>query len=482
MSLRICLAASEATPFAKTGGLGDVASALARYLTKDGHDARLFVPLYGRIDRRGFVPVDFLHNVPLRMGDRAYTFSVWAGTLPPDGPAVYFVECPALFGRQEIYSQQGDEHLRFGLLSHAALECCQRMGFAPHVVHCNDWHTALMPLLLRTVYAWDGLFARTKTVLTLHNLAYQGVFPAEVAGDLSLRGREALLPQDDLRRGRLSFMTTGLVHANALTVVSPTHAREVQTEEYGFGLDPILRTRGVTGILNGVDYEQWSPERDPHIAAPFSIQDLAGKSVCRIALLDEAELAPEPAGPVFGIVSRLTSQKGLDLVPAALARILAHDDVRLVVLGGGDQRMAQSFRDLARTFPRKVRFREGYDEPFAHRIEAGADAFLMPSRFEPCGLNQMYSLRYGTVPLVRRTGGLADTVSLFDPDTGRGTGIVFEHANAEGIRWAAETAVRLFRDRRTWRTIQLQGMAQDFSWTRQIQQYVSLYRRLGAAE
>jgi starch synthase len=391
---------------------------------------------------------------------------------------MYFVECAPLFGHQEIYSQQGDEHLRFGMLSRAALESCQRMGFAPHVVHCNDWHTALIPLWLRTIYAWDRLFAETKTVLTLHNLGYQGGFPAEVVGDLSLRGFESLLHQDELRRGRVSFLTSGLLYADVLTVVSPTHAREVQTEEYGFGLEAILRARGVTGILNGVDYDEWSPDRDPRIAARYSSADLSGKTLCRRALLLESKLAPEPQGPVFGVVSRLTAQKGLDLVPGALARLLAKEDVRLVALGGGDPKLAQTFRDMERAFPGKVRFREGYDEPLAHRIEAGADAFLMPSRFEPCGLNQMYSLRYGTVPIVRRTGGLADTVTIYDPDTGRGTGIVFEHPTVEAVRWAAETAARLFRDRAVWRSIQLQGMAEDFSWTKQIQEYVALYRRL----
>ncbi|MCE9638451.1 MAG: glycogen synthase [Planctomycetes bacterium] len=476
--MRVCLVASEAAPFAKTGGLGDVAAALARYLVRDGHDARLFLPLYGRIDRKGLVPVGFLRDVPVRMGDRTFTFSVWSGALPQGGPTMYFVECAPLFGRQEIYSQQGDEHLRFGMLSRAALESCQRMGFAPHVVHCNDWHTALIPLWLRTIYKWDRLFAETKTVLTLHNLAYQGGFPKSVIGDLSLRGFENLLHQDELRAGRVSFLTSGLLYADALTVVSPTHSREVQTAEYGFGLDGILRARGVTGILNGVDYDEWSPERDRHIAARYSPQDMSGKAACRRALLAEAQLAGDPQGPVFGVVSRLTSQKGLDLVPAALARLLASDDVRLVALGSGDQRVAQSFRDMERQFPGKVRFREGYDEPWAHRIEAGADAFLMPSRFEPCGLNQMYSLRYGTVPIVRNTGGLADSVTIYDPDTGHGTGIVFDSPDASALRWAAETAARLYRDRAVWRSIQLQGMAEDFSWTRQIQEYTALYRRL----
>ncbi|MCG3133894.1 MAG: Glycogen synthase [Planctomycetes bacterium] len=481
-ALRICLAASEMAPFAKTGGLGDVCGSLVTYLTKHGHDVRAFLPLYGRIDASALMPVGFVRDVPVELGGRTFTFSLRAGRHGgPGGPLVYFVDCPALFGgRDEIYSQQGDEHLRFAMLSRAALESCQRMGFAPDIVHAHDWHTALMPLYVRTLYSWDRLFARTRSVLTLHNLAYQGAFPFARAAETGLGPVAHMLHQDEARAGRFSFLTTGLLWADALTVVSPTHAREVQTPEHGFGLDALLRARGVVGILNGIDHDVWDPSRDAHLPARYSPNDLSGKAVCRAELLRETGLAPTPGGPVFGVVSRLTAQKGFELFQEALLPVLASRDVRIVCLGSGSREIAGMLGDMARAFPRKFAFREGYDERMAHRIEAGADAFLMPSLFEPCGLNQMYSLRYGTVPIVRKTGGLADTVRLYDRRTGDGTGIVFDHFTAQGLRWAAETAVRLFADRAVWRSIQLQGMAEDNGWDRRIGEYESLYRRLAA--
>ena len=482
MSLRICLVASEVAPFAKTGGLGDVAAALPRYLKKHGHDVRTFLPLYGSVKPSGqaFVPVAFLQDVPIALGTHRFTYSVFTAPLPGTDCWIYFVSCPPLYGREGIYSNRGDEHLRFALLSRAALESCQRMGFAPHVVHCNDWHSALIPLWLKTDYRWDRLFAETKTVLTIHNLGYQGGFPVSVIPDLGLSGRESMLHQGELRRGRVSFMVAGILYADAITAVSRTYAREIQTAEHGFGLDPMLRARAdhVFGIVNGVDVDIWSPVADPHLPARYSAADLSGKAICRAGLLQDAGLAPAPTGPVFGVVSRLTAQKGFDLFPEVMPRILATNDVRLVALGSGSDEIAGMFRNLERAFPGKVRFREGYDEPQAHRIEAGADVFLMPSRFEPCGLNQMYSLLYGTVPVVRRTGGLADTVEQYDPATGRGTGILFDSYDATGFRWAVETALRLFRDRELWRRLVLNGMSEDFSWDQQAERYLAIYREL----
>jgi starch synthase len=478
--MRIALVSAEVTPFAKTGGLGDVAAALARYLRKHGHDARLFLPLYGKLDRAGqtFVPVSYLQDVPLTLGDRTFTYSVFSAPLPKSDVAVYFIACPPLYGRQAIYAQDGDEHLRFAFLSRAAIECCQRMGFAPQVFHVNDWHTALVPLYLKKLYKWDRLFAATKTVLTLHNLAYQGVFPASRAADVGLAGFESSLHQDDLRVGRFGFLTTGLLWADALTAVSETYAKEIQTPEHGFGLDALLRARSasVFGIVNGVDYDEWSPETDALIPARFSAADLSGKEVCRRRLL--AEFGLEDGAPVAGVVSRLTAQKGLELAMEVLPPRLAAGDVRLVALGSGAENLVDAFRALARRFPGRAAFREGYSNEAAHRIEAGADLFLMPSRFEPCGLNQMYSLRYGTPPVVRRTGGLADTVRPWNAAAGEGTGFVFDHFTASGLAWALDSALEAFRDRASWRRLQRNGMAEDFSWDRQIEKYVALYSRL----
>ncbi len=480
--MRICLAAAEVTPFAKTGGLGDVAAALARYLAKHGHDVRLFLPLYGKLDRAGqaFSPVGFLQDVPVKMGDRQFTFSVFSATLPKSELPVYFVACPALYGRPAIYAADGDEHLRFAFLSRAAIECCQRMGFAPHVFHVHDWHTALVPLYLRTVYAWDKLFARTKTVLTLHNLAYQGAFPPSAVREVGLAGFESLLHQDELRGGRFSFLTSGVLHADAVTAVSETYAREILTAEQGMGMDGLLRARGasVYGIVNGVDYDDWSPEQDPLIPARYSAADLGGKTVCRQRLLAKFGLDDDPSALVVGIVSRLTSQKGFELAMDVLPPRLRLGKIRVVALGSGASALVEFFAGLAQRFPRAAAFTEGYDNTLAHQIEAGADAFLMPSRFEPCGLNQMYSLRYGTPPIVRRTGGLADTVEPWSSATGKGTGFVFREFEPAGLARELDVAIATFANRPAWRRLQANGMAQDFSWDRQIQKYVALYGRL----
>ncbi len=480
--MRICLVSAEVTPFAKTGGLGDVAAALTRYLARHGHDVRTFLPLYGKLDRAGqvFTPVSFLSDVPLVMDGRTFTFSVFAAKLPNSDTPVYFVACPPLYGRPAIYANDGDEHLRFAFLTRAAIECCQRMAFAPHVFHANDWHTALAPVYLRTLYAWDRLFAGTKTVLTLHNLAYQGAFPASHVRDVGLAGFESLLHQEELRGGRFSFMTSGLLHANAVTAVSETYAREIQTPEHGFGLDPLLRARSGTvfGILNGVDYDDWSPEVDALIPVRYSASDLAGKAECRKRLLAEFRLDDDPSAPVVGVVSRLTSQKGFELATEVLPERLARGTVRLVALGSGAESLVRFFSGLARRFPRRAAFYEGYNNELAHRIEAGADVFLMPSLFEPCGLNQMYSLRYGTPPIVRRTGGLADTVEPWNPATGQGTGFVFGDFAPAALGGALDFAVASFKDRAAWRRLQANGMARDFSWDRQVEKYVALYSRL----
>lgn len=477
----VAFLSAEMAPFAKTGGLGDVAAALPRYLHRAGHDVRPFLPWYGHLELPAAPrPVPFARDVPVRLGRWDYRFSLFETALPGEDLPVFLVSCPPLFDRREIYSARGDEHLRFALLTRAAVESCQRMGFAPRIFHANDWHTALLPLYLRTHYSWDRLFARTRTVLTLHNLAYQGVFPEWAVADLDLAPHAGLLHQEDLRAGRVSFLKTGLLHADAITAVSGTYAREILTPEHGFGLDGLLRARAgsLHGIANGIDTEIWSPERDALIPARYSAEDLSGKDLCRSLLLQSLGLLPRPKGPVLGMVTRLTAQKGIDLAAAVVPDLLAAADVRLVVLGGGDPGLVEFFRGLQRRFPGKAAFRTGRDEGLAHRIEAGADLFLMPSLFEPCGLNQMYSQRYGTPPVVRRTGGLADTVTHFDRRTGEGTGFVFDHPTAAGLEWALREALECWSDRRAWRRLQANGMAMDFSWERQAGRYAGLYASL----
>jgi starch synthase len=483
--VRIAQVSSELAPFAKTGGLADVCGALPRYLAAAGHDVRPFLPLYGNLreGRDRLVPVGFAQDVPVVVGSRRLTFSLRAAVLPGTSAPAYFVDCPPLYGRAATYTADPDEPLRFAFLTLAAIESCQRMGFAPDVFHAHDWHAALAPLYLATRYRWDKrLFGATRTVLTIHNVGYQGTFRAGVVDEVGLSDARPLLHQDDLARGRFSFLLHGILYANALTTVSRTHAREMLTPAHGMGLDAVLRARAsdFVGIVNGIDTAIWSPERDERIPFRYSASDLSGKEACKRHLTGSLGLPWSATAPVFGIVSRMTVQKGFDLVFQAMPPLLASADVRLVVLGSGDARMEASFADLERRFPGKVRYRRGYDESLAHRIEAGADLFLMPSLYEPCGLNQMYSLRYGTPPIVMNTGGLADTVQHFDRRSGEGTGFVFDHHTVAGLSWAIGQALSTWRDPPAWSRLVRNAMAQDWSWERQIRHYEALYARLVA--
>jgi starch synthase len=482
VSLRVAILASEATPLCKTGGLADVAGALAECLHADGHDARLFIPGYAGIDRSRFAPqpVEGLQDVALEIGAHRYVFSVGQLTLSGSGVCVYLIDCPVLYGRPTLYTWDPDEHLRFLAFTRAALVACAALGWAPQIVHCNDWHTAFAPLLLRTHFAQAPTFATTRTVLTIHNIGYQGVFSAAHAGDLALADQAYLLHQDDLRAGFINPLRHGILYADALTTVSPTHAREICTAEYGMGLEDSLRMRALdlTGILNGVDYSIWDPRIDANLPQHFDAEHLGVKADLKRAFLTRMGFTSGMSVPLAGIVSRLARQKGIDLMFEALPRVLAARDLALIVLGAGDAPYEQFFRELAERFPGRVVFHRGYDDALAHWIEAASDLFLMPSRYEPCGLNQMYSLRYGTVPVVRRTGGLADSVEHFDPASGAGTGVVFNDFDVPALEWALNTALDWYAEPTQWRRIMRNGMAQDFSWKRQSEQYLEIYQRL----
>jgi len=479
--LRVCLVSSEVVPFAKTGGLADVTAALARFLARREHDARVVMPMYASV-RTGFPshPVAELQDVPLTLGGRTRFFSVSTLSLPNSSATVYAVRCPELYERPGIYTQDPDEHVRFAFLSQAALRICQQLGWGPDVVHCNDWHTGLLPLYLWSHFGWDALFARTRAVMTIHNIGYQGVVGSHAVGELGLENERHLLHQGSLEAGRINFLETGLLYANAITTVSETYAREIQGAEQGKGLDGILRQRGdvLVGIVNGVDYGEWNPRTDPLIPARYTPKDISGKRECKRTLLERMGLAPGPDALVIGVVSRLTSQKGLDLCHEVLPRLLGERDLRLCVLGRGERELERFFSGLSQRFPGKAAYDVGYKEDLAHHIEAGADLFLMPSRYEPCGLNQMYSLKYGTVPLVRRTGGLADTVEPWDPATREGTGFLFNDFTPAALDGALRFVLHCWEDREAWRVLMRNGMARDFSWDRQGERYVELYRRI----
>lgn len=480
--MRIAFVASEATPLAKTGGLADVTGALTRYLADAGHDVRLFMPLYASVAAQADArrPVPQIQNVPLQFGARTLSFSLWEAVLPNSRVPLFLIDCPELYERPELYSAAPDEHVRFLMLQRATLESCQRLVFSPEVIHCNDWHTALLPLLLKTHYAWDALFARTRTLLTIHNIGYQGSFPLHTASALNLPFESTFLHAGERLAGRVNWLRQGIMLADAVSTVSPTYAQEIATPLGGHGLDNSLRARTapVVGILNGVDYSEWNPASDPHLPQRYAAEDLAGKAVNKQKLLQHAQLHLSPTAPLLGIISRLTIQKGFDLLFDTIGPILVERNAGLIVLGSGDALYESFFSDLTRQYPGRVAFRRGYDEALAHQIEAGADMFLMPSLYEPCGLNQMYSLKYGTVPIVRKTGGLADSVQMWNPLTGAGTGIVFNDFDATGLRWALDTALDLFADQPVWRRLMTNGMAQDFSWTRQGAEYVQLYEQL----
>jgi starch synthase len=479
--LRICLASSEISPLAKTGGLADVTAALAAYFARKGHDCRVLVPFYAGIETDGLEIEELpeLADLELQLGGRSFSYSIVRTRLPGKGPTIHLLRCPELYFRREIYSGP-DEHLRFILLSRAAIEMCQRAQFAPDIFHCHDWHTALVPAYLKTRYAWDQLFAKTRTVLTIHNIGYQGVFGAGILYEMGLSSSPEVLDPEDLHYDRINFLKTGIIHADLLTTVSPTHAREILEPGYGMGLDGWLRGRSgsLIGILNGVDYAEWSPRTDEHIPHHYSAGRMAGKERNKQAVMHELGLDYQFDRPLVGMVTRLTYQKGIDLVQEVLPELLKSRDFSLAVLGGGEAHHERFFHWLHAQFPGRVSFYQGFNNPLAHRIEAGADIFLMPSRYEPCGLNQMYSLRYGTVPVVRATGGLADSVQHFDAASGRGTGIVFHDFDANGLRWALNTTLDLYPNKHAWKQLVANGMDQNYSWEEQGELYVRAFLKL----
>ena len=486
--LKIALLGSEVAPFAKTGGLADVVSALGKALHRRGHEVRVLLPAYGKLREGGtrLRPVPGLDDLALEFPGRSLSFGVRKAPLPDseraDGAVleVEFLDCPELYHRNGYYTSDSDEPLRWAALCRGAVELFQRTGWSPDVVHCNDWHTAVLPLYLRTRYAWDRLFQGTRTLLSIHNIGYQGSFPPEAIEQIGLLDARQMFHQDHLAEGRMSFLETGILHASWLSTVSETYAREIQEAEQGMGLEDLLRARAdhLTGIVNGVDSGEWNPESDPLIPHHYTVDDLSGKARCKKALLDRMGLEHDPEAMVIGVVSRMTMQKGFELLPDILPVLLQREDLRLVVLGSGEERYEKYFQWLRDTFPSRVGVYAGFHNELAHWIEAGADLFLMGSRYEPCGLNQMYSQLYGTVPLVRHTGGLADTVDRWDPETRTGSGFVFYEFSTDALYHTMVHALEVWRDRDAWATLMRSGMERDFSWTRQAVLYEDLYRKM----
>ena len=486
--MRILMISAEYAPFAKTGGLADMVTGLSKALVSAGHDVRVVVPLYTGLDMD---PGDHLPSAGMALGDLQVSPVALAGVHPgytfrqlpavrESEPLLYQIDAPAFFGSGAIYGGGELEARRFALLAHGALHLCAVLDWSPQIIHCHDWHAALVPVLLRTGYRPTRVLREANSILTIHNIGYQGVFAGTLAPELGLVARTNSTPTSAAMAADLNFLRDGIVAADALTTVSPTHAAEILTPEYGKGLDPLLRQRRnrLVGILNGVDYSAWDPATDARLPAHYDARQLAGKTSCRETLLARADLHPRMPVPLLGMVTRLAEQKGIELVVEALPPLLRRRDVQMVILGQGEDRYVAQLRQLAAAFPDLFRYFDVQDESLARLIFAGSDAFLVPSIYEPCGLTQMYALRYGTVPIVRETGGLKDTVRHFDTGSRTGTGSVFKNANGTELAWAISEALAWYRQPELWTRLQQNGMAEDFSWRHQAPYYEALYSRL----
>lgn len=475
--MKILFVASEGVPFSKTGGLADVVGALPKFLAARQHQVSVLLPRY-RMTEPGKAVYPSL-TIPLGP-DLHFPDIQKAKTRKR--VRTFLLDYPPYFDRQNLYTEGGkdypDNAERFALFSKAALEFVKRHG-VPDLIHCHDWQTALVPVLLKTLYAADPLLRSVRVLFTVHNLGYQGLFPPAVLHRLGL---PELFTVDGLEFfGKVNFLKGALLYADFLTTVSQRYAQEIQTKEYGHGLDAVIRSRAATlaGVLNGVDYTDWNPKTDRFIAANYSLGDLDGKRTCKKQLLEEFGLpASDLSKPLLGIVSRFAAQKGFDLIAEVADSLMAHD-LLFVALGTGEPKYEELFLELARRFPTKVGVCVGYNNALAHKIEAGSDMFLMPSRYEPCGLNQIYSLKYGTVPVVRRTGGLDDTIEAYAPGSGRGTGFKFEDYSGKALLDCLTQALSVYRNNPSaWHQLVQNGMQKDFSWKTSAAQYERLYERV----
>ena len=482
--MQIVFAASECVPFAKTGGLADVVGALGPEMVKLGHEVTVYLPLYARVRRHIEGELKYAVKsitVPFPSYNR-FAGIVDGGTR--DGVKFYFVDCPELFDRQELYGTRSGDYKdnaeRFGLFCRAVLEAAKQLG-VPDVFHIHDWQAAPIAIYLRTVYAADPALRGAGVVLTIHNAAYQGSFPPATTEKLLLPWE--IFTMDKVEQfDRFNFLKGGVVYSDILTTVSRKYAEEIQTAEFGEQLDTVLRARAgdLRGILNGVDYEKWDPATDGNLAAHYTAEDLTGKAACRVDLLHAFGLENvEDTTPLIGIVSRFATQKGFDLVQQ-IAGKLSDREVAVVALGTGEPVYEKFFRDWAFWHKANVGVQIRYDDALAHKIEAGADMFLMPSRYEPCGLNQIYSLKYGTVPVVRATGGLDDTIEEWNAELGTGTGFKFYAYEAAGLLAAIDRAVEAFGDKEAWQRLMRNGMTRNYSWERPAREYAAVYLEAAA--
>jgi len=477
--MHIAFAASECVPFSKTGGLADVVGALPRALAAAGHQVSVYLPRYRQTKLTDAQIV--VRSITVPFDDRYRFCSVVTGG-NRSGIKFYFVDYPPFFDRDALYGTSAgdypDNAERFALFSRAVLEASKILG-VPDVFHCHDWQSALVPVMLRTLYSEDPAFRDVATVFTIHNMGYQGLFPPDILPLLMLPWDLFTISKLEFF-GNVNFLKGALVFSDFITTVSRKYSQEIQTTEYGFGLEGVLRDRAstVTGILNGVDYDEWSPQTDKFIVAKYSPEDLSGKAKCKQDLLATFGVTnADSKSPVIGIVSRFAAQKGFDLIAQIMDR-LAREDMIIVALGTGDKEYEEMFLRMQKQFPQKIAVKIAYDNAIAHKIEAGADMFLMPSKYEPCGLNQIYSLKYGTVPIVRATGGLDDTIEPWDARSGKGTGFKFTEYSGESLLLTIKQALQAYRDQGSWQVLMRNGMNKDFSWNFSAKEYVRIYERV----
>jgi starch synthase len=475
--MKICLAASESLPFIKTGGLADVIFSLSKALADRGHEVIIVLPRYYKIDKAKFnctkMPLPL--GIPVGFGER------WASVHRSElisGVKSYFIEHDDLFGRDGLYddgyNSYSDNALRFAFFSRAVLQLCHYLNFKPDVMHCNDWQTALIPLFIKTHYKNDPLFATTKSIMTIHNIGYQGVFNANDIVHTQL-GWE-YFNEDCLKfYDVINFLKCGILWSDAVTTVSRKYAEEIMNAEFGYDLAGVIRRRAddLFGITNGVDYSQWNPEVDPNIPAKFSNKDLSGKKLCKTHLQNELGLTCNPGIPLLATITRVTNQKGIDILIAALEKIKDTYNFQYVLLGTGDNDILSWYENLVRYNPERFAVCRKFDNVLSHKIESGADMYLMPSRYEPCGLNQMYSLKYGTIPIVRATGGLDDTITEWDGILGNG----FKFNGYSSDSFAAEiiNALDVFQDRKKWSALMKNAMDFNLSWNDVVLEYEQLY-------
>jgi len=479
--MKIAFAASECVPFSKTGGLADVVGALPKSLAELGHNVSVYLPKYKQTRLNDDDAKVLLPSVTIPFDDQYRFCSVLDGGRRSD-VQFYFIDYPPFFDREALYGTPAgdypDNAERFALYSRAVLEASKILD-VPQIFHCHDWQSALVPVLLRTSYAEDPVFRGTRTVFTIHNIGYQGLFPPDTLPLLMLPWD--LLAIDKMEFwGKVNFLKGALVFSDHVTTVSRKYSQEIQTPEYGFGLDGVLHARSgvVSGILNGVDYSEWSPEHDKLIVRQYSAEHLEGKNECKSDLLRQFGLEQATADlPVIGIVSRFAAQKGFDLI-AEIADDLARLPLVITALGSGDKEYQNLFLKLHQQFPEKFAVKIAYNDALAHKVEAGADMFLMPSRYEPSGLNQMYSLKYGTVPIVRATGGLDDSIEPWNPKTRKGNGFKFSSYTGSALLAAIQEALKAFKDKDAWHQLMLNCMNEDFSWSVAAKEYVKIYERL----